>query len=79
MFEYRVDFGPGYRVYFGTDGEAAARRRDEEASGPGHRGRHFNGGLRTPALDLRNEIAREAAANGLTETRIDELLTGDAA
>jgi len=49
------------------------------AAGPGHRGRHFNGGLRTPALDLRNEIAREAAANGLTETRIDELLTGDGA
>jgi putative addiction module killer protein len=22
VFEYRVDFGPGYRVYFGRDGEA---------------------------------------------------------
>ena len=22
VFEYRVDFGPGYRVYFGKDGEA---------------------------------------------------------
>ena len=21
MFEYRIDFGPGYRVYFGKDGE----------------------------------------------------------
>src|SRR5580692_2822156 len=21
LFEYRVDFGPGYRVYFGKDGE----------------------------------------------------------
>ena len=21
MFEYRVDFGPGYRVYFGKDGD----------------------------------------------------------
>ena len=21
VFEYRVDFGPGYRVYFGKDGE----------------------------------------------------------
>ena len=21
-FEYRIDFGPGYRVYFGKDGEA---------------------------------------------------------
>jgi len=20
MFEYRIDFGPGYRVYFGHDG-----------------------------------------------------------
>ena len=22
VFEYRVDFGPGYRVYFGKDGDA---------------------------------------------------------
>ena len=22
MFEYRIDFGPGYRVYFGKDGDA---------------------------------------------------------
>ena len=21
MLEYRVDFGPGYRIYFGRDGE----------------------------------------------------------
>ena len=21
IFEYRIDFGPGYRVYFGKDGE----------------------------------------------------------
>jgi putative addiction module killer protein len=21
MFEYRIDFGPGYRIYFGKDGE----------------------------------------------------------
>ncbi len=21
MLEYRIDFGPGYRVYFGKDGE----------------------------------------------------------
>jgi putative addiction module killer protein len=23
VFEYRIDFGPGYRVYFGKDGETA--------------------------------------------------------
>ena len=22
IFEYRIDFGPGYRVYFGKDGDA---------------------------------------------------------
>ena len=22
VFEYRIDFGPGYRVYFGKDGDA---------------------------------------------------------
>ena len=22
MFEYRIDFGPGYRIYFGKDGAA---------------------------------------------------------
>ena len=24
VFEYRIDFGPGYRVYFGKDGETVA-------------------------------------------------------
>jgi putative addiction module killer protein len=22
VFEYRIDFGPGYRVYFGKDGDS---------------------------------------------------------
>jgi len=30
-------------------------------------------------LDLRDEIAREAAAKGLTEERVAELLSGDGA
>jgi len=24
VFEYRIDFGPGYRIYFGKDGEILA-------------------------------------------------------
>ena len=35
VLELRIDFGPGYRVYFGKDGEPLinfARRRQQEAS-----------------------------------------------
>jgi len=49
VFEYRVDFGPGYRVYFGKDGDALVillARRDEKGSGSGHRnGAHAVEGL----------------------------------
>lgn len=39
VFEHRIDFAPGYRVYFGKDGDCrdSARWRDEEAPGQGHR------------------------------------------
>ena len=43
VFEYRIDFGPGYRIYFGRDGEAlivllgggtkVRQQRDIEAAG----------------------------------------------
>lgn len=42
VFEYRIDFGPGYRIYFGRDGDAliillgggtkARQQRDIEAA-----------------------------------------------
>ena len=37
VFEYRIDFGPGYRVYFGKDGDAVvillgAGRRNTRAA-----------------------------------------------
>ncbi len=39
--EYKIDFGPGYRIYFGRDGERLAacnsgRRWDEEAAATGY-------------------------------------------
>ena len=43
VFEYRIDFGPGYRIYFGRDGDTlfvllsggtkARQQRDIEAAG----------------------------------------------
>ena len=43
VFEHRIDFGPGYRIYFGRDGDTlivllgggtkARQRRDIEAAG----------------------------------------------
>jgi putative addiction module killer protein len=42
VFEYRIDFGPGYRVYFGKDGDAlvillgggSKKRQDRDIATP---------------------------------------------
>jgi putative component of toxin-antitoxin plasmid stabilization module len=45
VLEYRIKWGPGYRVYFGRDGETA-NRRHQKAPGAGHRARESDvGGL----------------------------------
>jgi putative addiction module killer protein len=39
VYEYKIDFGPGYRIYFGRDGDTLvipAGRRHEEAAKQGH-------------------------------------------
>jgi putative addiction module killer protein len=33
VLEYRIDWGPGYRVYFGRDGESLVIRTDERIVG----------------------------------------------
>ena len=54
VFECRIDFGPGYRVYFGKDGERLvilAWRRHEEAPAAGHqRGPCQLAGLQTEKI-----------------------------
>jgi putative addiction module killer protein len=37
VLEYKIDFGPGYRVYFGRDIGDPADRRHEEATAARHR------------------------------------------
>jgi putative addiction module killer protein len=44
VYEYRIDFGPGYRIYFGKDGDTLVNpywRRDEKT--PAGRYRHYTG------------------------------------
>jgi putative addiction module killer protein len=43
VFECRIDFGPGYRVYFGKDGERLVilRRRQQETPAAGYQHRPY--------------------------------------
>ena len=54
VLEYRIDWGPGYRVYFGRDGEVLVIRRHQAAPAARHRaGEGIVGGLQAAAKAAR--------------------------
>jgi putative addiction module killer protein len=65
VFEYRIDFGPGYRVYFGKDGDALVillGGGTKKGPGSGHRnGAHAVEGLQEAQVagDVTMPLTRE--------------------
>ena len=75
MLEYRLDFGPGYRVYFGRDGDVLAillaggtkkrqQRPDRQPAGAQPVQRH-----QSPAASRQAYVARDGAV-ALTVTAL---------
>jgi len=59
VLEYRIDFGPGYRLYFGRDGEeivvllaGGTKRRQQQDIGPRNRVGRNIGAARKERSDM---------------------------
>jgi hypothetical protein len=49
VFECKIDFGPGYRIYFAKDGESLERRWNKDTPATAHHGGHrLLGRVQTP-------------------------------
>ena len=81
MHEYRIDWGPGYRVYFGRDGDTLVilltggtkqrQQRDiARARGPKTCGRTTSGGASRPRDERRRAMALTRDFKELVQQRI---------
>ena len=81
MHEYRIDWGPGYRVYFGRDGDTLVilltggtkqrQQRDiARARGPKTCGRTTSGGASRPRDERRRAMALTREFKELMQQRI---------